>query len=334
MYRMYKSGCSLAFVLWVWCLSAAGQHLLDRSSFQLAPVFNEEFTYKSTADPQFKQRWDADFYTGLNNDNSEYSPSSQMQMLPGGFIKLHTNRLTMAQRQAATDSAAQHGVMRPAPVPPRTIATASSPNGGSIGYASCKMISKVAVDSLEPATGNGFNGFTYGLFEIRCKLPSSGIGILPAFWLHSPNTEIDIFDNGNDVPQRLLQLGVLDWKKKYSECQGDTATPACWSNGTRIYKHGKSLAKEFNTYSAVWTPQEVTFFFNDQEIFSVPATVVKTHKETARIIINVATSRAAKFTDGDMVIDYVKVWKFRSSQQFTAYRQLRNPPASKRRILN
>lgn len=306
---MTKKLLLLAGLLWGSLRAAAGQQMLDRAGFQATPVFSEEFSYLSVVDPQFRARWDADFYTAVNNAWTEYSPSSQLEMLPGGFLKIRITRLNLAERQAATDSAARHGVGRPAPVPPGTTTTASSPNGGPIAYASGKLISKVAIDPVRPTAGPGFNGFTYGLFEIRCKLPASGPGIAPAFWLHSPGTEIDIIDNCNENPSRLWQVGVLDWARRYAGCGGDTAKLACWATVAQLYQSGRDLSQDFNTYGAVWTPEHVTFYLNEQLLFTVPASGRPTHAETARLILNVATGGADSFASGEMIIDYIRVWK-------------------------
>lgn len=300
---------------------AAGQGRLNRAAFAATPVFAEEFTYSSLADSTFRARWDVDFYTAVTGDGTEYAAGKQLQPLPGGFIRLRTTRLPYQERQARTDSAARHGVLRPAPVPPRSPAPRPVATGCPIAYASCKLVSRMAGDALAPATGNHFNGFTYGLFEIRCKLPRSGVGIMPAFWIHSPSTEIDIIDNCNDIPHRRWQLGVLDWAKRNAACGGDQAPADCWTRGLQKFKHGRSLASKFNTYSMVWTPEEVTFYLNDEEVLTVPADVVRTYPETARIIINVATRGADKFASGAMVVDYVRVWKFAPPLTPATYRK-------------
>jgi Glycosyl hydrolases family 16 len=244
---------------------------------------------------------------------------SQVKMQPGGYLQLLTTRLSFLERKAITDSAARHGVHRPAPVPPRSPVPRPGAMGCPIGYASCKLVSKIAGDSLAPASGAHFNGFTYGLFEIRCKLPRSGQGIMPAFWIHSPGTEIDIIDNTTDIPHRRWQLGVLDWVKRNKECGADSAPADCWTRGLRKFKHGRSLASKFNTYSMVWTPEEVTFYLNEKEVFTVPADEIGTHEETARIILNVATRGNDNFAKGEMVVDYVRVWKFAPPLTPTTY---------------
>lgn len=59
-------------------------------------------------------------------------------------------------------------------------------------FRSGKLESKVYPD---PGTWLGKpGGFTYGMFEIRCKLPADDNGTWPAFWLYSGPTEIDVIE--------------------------------------------------------------------------------------------------------------------------------------------
>ncbi|NML67020.1 family 16 glycosylhydrolase [Hymenobacter sp. RP-2-7] len=225
-------------------------------------------------------------------------------------MRIRTTRLTLAERQAATDSAAGHGVRRPAPGPPGTVVPGSSPGGGPIAYASGKMVSRVGGSAVELSKSGPFPGFSYGLFEIRCQLPASGRGILPAFWLNGPQTEIDIMDNCNENPGRLLQTGVLDWGKR-TTCGGNTAPIECWTHGYQLYQYDRDLTQGFNTYSAVWTPEAVTFYLNDYYLYSVPAALVKTHREAVRLILDVGTRGEDRFNSGDMLVDYIRVWELR-----------------------
>jgi hypothetical protein len=172
------------------------------------------------------------------------------------------------------------------------------------------MISQVGGSSAELYRDGPYPGFGYGLFEIRCQLPASGRGILPAFWLNGPQTEIDIMDNCNENPSRLLQSGVLNWGQR-NACGGDAAPLECWTRGFQLYQYDRDLSQGFNTYSAVWTPESVTFYLNDYYLYSVPATLVNTRREAVRIILNVGTRGADSFASGDMLVDYIRVWELR-----------------------
>lgn len=45
--------------------------------------------------------------------------------------------------------------------------------------------------------------FQYGLFEVRCKIPSGGQGFWPAFWLFGNTGEIDVFEFSSKYPKKL-----------------------------------------------------------------------------------------------------------------------------------
>lgn len=278
---------------------ATGQRRLNRHNFQPLPFFEEEFAYRSAADAEFQLRWVADHPQSTIGKGSEYYRPAQLELLPAGlplpdgsvlpgsFLKIKTTRLSQAQRDTANAHTGRTDIV----------------------YASGKLTSCMKGDPIAPADpqAHRFEGFTYGLFEIRCKLPGSGRGIAPAFWLNAPRTEIDILDNLNDAPAREWQMGVLDWSRRDSCATGVD----CWTKGTKMRKRGKDLAAEFNVYGAVWTPEAVTFYFNDRRILSVPRSEVATYKQTARLIVNVATQADASFASGEMVIDYIRVWKFK-----------------------
>ena len=313
-------------VAWAWCTSrwgawllalaaltitqAVAQPTLDRTRFKPVSVFAEEFSYASPTDSLFRARWQSDFYTAVNNDWTEYASTGQLAILPGGILRMRTSRLSLAERLAATDSAASHGARRPAPGPPGTAVPGSSPWGGPIAYASGKMISRVGGSDTALYRDGPFPGFGYGLFEIRCQLPASGRGILPAFWLNGPQTEIDVMDNCNENPGRLLQSGVLNWGQR-NACGGEAAPLECWTRGFQLYQYDRDLTQGFNTYSAVWTPEAVTFYLNDYYLYSVPAALVSTHREAVRLVLNVGTRGEDHFASGDMLVDYIRVWELR-----------------------
>ena len=308
--RAGRRGAWLLALLALASGQAAAQAPLDRTRFRPTPVFADEFSYVSLADSLFQARWQSDFYTAVNNDWTEYASTRQLTILPGGILRLRTTRLNLAERQAATDSAARHGVRRPAPGPLGTVVPGNSPGGGPIAYASGKLVSRVGGSSAALSSARPYPGFGYGLFEIRCQLPASGRGILPAFWLSGPQTEIDVVDNCNENPSRLLQSGVLDWSKR-AACGGNAASLECWTRGFQLYQYDRDLSQTFNTYSMVWTPEAVTFYLNDDYLYSVPAALVGTHQEAMRLILDVGTRGEDRFASGEMLVDYIRVWELR-----------------------
>ena len=77
----------------------------------------------------------------------------------------------------------------------RRLAQPISTRGKELRYSSGLLMSHHPVDSLRPAAcPPDANGFSYGLFEVRCRQPANG-SVFPAFWLWGGGPdEIDVFE--------------------------------------------------------------------------------------------------------------------------------------------
>lgn len=107
----------------------------------------------------------------------------------------------------------------------------------------------------------------YGYFEIRAKMPEAP-GFWPAFWLIgvNPNTnngtaEIDVFEYYSARPDSFT-MGV-------------TKHPGLVDTAKRVFGHKHDVApdiltSQFNIYGVEIDPNETTFYFNREEIFSTP----------------------------------------------------------------
>jgi beta-glucanase (GH16 family) len=108
-------------------------------------------------------------------------------------------------------------------------------------------------------TSKGSFSQTYGVFEIRAKMPL-GKGLWPAFWLLPAHTssppELDILEILGDNPQKLYVSwhsnvgGTHSWETKPINVP-DTST-------------------EFHTYSVDWTKDTINWFFDDIQVASKP----------------------------------------------------------------
>lgn len=88
--------------------------------------------------------------------------------------------------------------------------------------------------------------FTYGRFEIRCKLPE-GEGLWPAFWMFGGETEIDVFEFCGEQP-RLLKGALHRWGK-----------PRFSNSG----KHkAKDLSTDFHIYTVEWERDGIGWFLD------------------------------------------------------------------------
>ncbi|MBL0128790.1 MAG: glycoside hydrolase family 16 protein [Flavobacteriales bacterium] len=94
--------------------------------------------------------------------------------------------------------------------------------------------------------------FTYGKFEIRCKLPE-GDGLWPAFWMFGGETEIDVFEVCGEKPE-WIKGSLHRWgKPKFSN--------------TGKYK-GEDSGAGFHFYAVEWEPDEIRWYMDGELIYS------------------------------------------------------------------
>lgn len=98
---------------------------------------------------------------------------------------------------------------------------------------------------------------TYGLFEIRAKLPK-GKGLWPAFWLLPENRawppEIDILEVLGDNTKKLYVSWHSNAGGKHTSDSKPVEVP--------------DMSEDFHTYSVVWEKDTLMWFFDDVQIAS------------------------------------------------------------------
>lgn len=108
-------------------------------------------------------------------------------------------------------------------------------------------------------------GFTYGYIESRIKLPA-GDGTWPAFWMLGSNIastpwpgcgELDIMEYKGSSPQ--INYGTVHYAN---------------SSGAHEYKGGTrdalvNLSADYHRYGMLWKPDEITFFLDDNIVYSM-----------------------------------------------------------------
>ena len=95
--------------------------------------------------------------------------------------------------------------------------------------------------------------FQYGLFEIRCKIPS-GQGLWPAFWMFGNGGEIDIFEFNASNPQKHY-MTIHTWP------ENNGAHESCSTNWT----NNSSFADDFHTFSMEWDEYKIVFYVDGIE---------------------------------------------------------------------
>ncbi|WP_325136507.1 glycoside hydrolase family 16 protein [Hymenobacter sp.] len=120
-------------------------------------------------------------------------------------------------------------------------------------YSSGDMQSKF--DELPACKSRNDAGYLYGMFEIRCKLPRKA-GQYTAYWLHSitsPAQEIDVFEQNGRFPDYFFSTVHYGSEAEKRE-EGDN------------YYYSANLSDDFHTWTVVWTPTQITWFFDNEEL--------------------------------------------------------------------
>jgi beta-glucanase (GH16 family) len=99
-------------------------------------------------------------------------------------------------------------------------------------------------------------GFHFGKFEIRCKIPE-GSGLWPAFWIYGEcNHEIDIFEFDGDYTE---YMHTTVHYKPY--CNGDR-------KGQLPYKHKASerLSNDYHIYTCIWEKDRIQWLLDGEVV--------------------------------------------------------------------
>ncbi len=184
---------------------------------------------------------------------------------------------------------------------PRTYHTGRGP-GRRLAYESGMLFSRPGPDSAAlPACGER-SGFTYGLFEIRCRMPNTP-NSFPAFWLYGVPDEVDIFEAGGGD---LLSNNVIHAPHEFWR-----PGPAEASQSFFFWVGAGRLTDDFHTLALSWQPQELVYYFDGIAI----------RRETRllplgcslELIANLAMFNWASAPAASFDIDYIRVYKARQS---------------------
>ncbi len=163
-------------------------------------------------------------------------------------------------------------------------------------------------------TSRSLQEFQYGRIEARMKLPS-GQGIWPAFWMLGANAawpfggEIDIMEYIGKTPDTIYQTVH---GPGYSGARGI---------GSHFALTTDSLKKDFHVFAIEWAPNEIHWFVDDQEVFTVtpdqiPSGTQWVYDHPLFIILNLAVGGSwPGFPDETTVfpqqlqVDYVRVYQ-------------------------
>ncbi|SES88371.1 glycoside hydrolase family 16 protein [Hymenobacter actinosclerus] len=282
----------LAFLLLLPGPTAEAQRRLRYNKWQL--VFLEDFdTYRDVADMAARSPW-------------QFSPDGAPTLVGNRYEDQYYDQAAVSLRDGYAYLTA-----RPLPAPRTYAFQVDGRDTLKQLHFESGWLSLKPGFGANPALGDtarwpGNQGFQYGLFEIRCRF-GGGAGTWPAFWLYSGPTEIDVFEG--------------DAGRSYSNNVHDNRnSPARFDQGSEQLPAWQDLSTDFHVFSAVWTPTEVSFYFDRRWQRTVPASRLPTFPAPATVIVNQAVlsyANAATWPVGpdgpysSLVVDYIKVYKFR-----------------------
>ncbi|RYU82836.1 glycoside hydrolase family 16 protein [Hymenobacter persicinus] len=170
--------------------------------------------------------------------------------------------------------------------------------------------------------GGSSRGFLYGIFQARMRVDKKPT--FPAFWLwgeppHSGSwptgLQVNIYE-GRDFEyntSRIFGVGYDDEADTYKPHRGEN---------TWVEKHGsRDLADDFHTYTCVWTPTEISFFFDDDKIVTFnDADIMRKYNRCPTAVILSLQMWSWYTESAHLDVDYIRVYKpIASPTEFPAY---------------
>ena len=175
--------------------------------------------------------------------------------------------------------------------------------GRELRYSSGMLLSHHPVDSLRPGScPPDADGFSYGLFEVRCRQPADGSSF-PAFWLWggAPD-EIDVFEANREQFSSTIHLGGHRGFWRPSRTRADEC--ACFFHNT---DPAGDLHEQYHTYGLAWMPNELVFYYDGvpirHETRLVPAGCAMF------VIVNLAMWNWSSRPADTLAVDYIRIYR-------------------------
>jgi hypothetical protein len=176
-----------------------------------------------------------------------------------------------------------------------------------------------------PSCGFVSNGFTYGLFEMRCKMPANtDIDFWPTFWLFHDPSEIDIFEFHSRTWNEILAISEPNTNHfstnliDHDDCITIDAQEFC-ATCTESYNKISSpnLSSDIHTFQMAWLPPaagetygKITYFLDGRELRTISNAMVPFCAMELMINLAVGGNCCDSPTPNDnFIIDSIKVYQ-------------------------
>ena len=264
----------LLLVLWGTILSAQAQTRVNYADWRLE--WAEEFnTPLDTAELASRWRFCYPWGRAMDSDiDNGYTTAKELQTA-GGVLYMTMHRL----------------------------ATPIHYRGRDLNYTVPMLYSRHPADSLRPYNCGPDNGFSYGLFEVRARLPKA-LDSSPSFWLYggAPD-ELNVFEgNANSIASNLHLISGNYWRparqqEQVCQCPFYTTDPE------------GNLHDQFHTYGVSWLPNGVIFYFDGvpirHETRLVPGGC------SMSVIVNMAALSWYTQAADTLAVDYIRIYRAR-----------------------
>ena len=187
--------------------------------------------------------------------------------------------------------------------------------------------------------------FTYGVVEIRAKLPT-GYGTWPAIWtlgknINEPGAYWQQQGHGSVSWPACGEIDIMEhWGKNQNFIQSAMHTPS--SHGATVNHGGRTIStvsSQFHVYKLEWTAEKMIFSVDDIEHYTYNPTVKNSNTwpfdSDQYILFNIAIESVieSSFISSALEIDYIRVYQEQPlsiDQNNPSEIQLYPNPASKR----
>jgi beta-glucanase (GH16 family) len=160
--------------------------------------------------------------------------------------------------------------------------------------------------------GSSYRAWRYGYFEARMRWDTV-TGAWPAIWLipvqgitcgGCEQGELDIFE-GQGVSPNVFTGTIHDWN-----------SPTGAHSAGKNYNLGSVDLSQYHTYGVLWTPGQVTWYFDNQALYSFPTYSIFDQQKYYLII---GSQEGANWSYGNLSnvtasqigvnVDWVRVWQ-------------------------
>jgi beta-glucanase (GH16 family) len=166
--------------------------------------------------------------------------------------------------------------------------------------------------------GQHYRGWRYGYFEARLKWPNTVVGAWPAFWMipvtpgAATKGELDIMEGQGGAFPNTIFTSIHNWVNGI-----DVAN----NGGANTYQLPQGVdMTQYHTYGVLWTPGNVTWYFDDQPINSAATYPIFDTQEYCLVLSNqvgadwkIGNMLGVSASDIQVNIDWVRAWQLPST---------------------